>query len=120
MAPHAGWRGGFLKDQGKRTKSMAELITTDEEKAAVSFLDWDDAALGKAAKKLALTIVRCSKKSDGFDKVLPFSAGMLLIGGVVENNASEMRLDFGEFSHKDQACGDWEIIVRKKSAAASV
>ena len=35
---------------------MAELILTDAEKGAARHLDWDDAALGKAVKKLALNI----------------------------------------------------------------
>ena len=35
---------------------MAELILTDEEKMTANHLDWDDAALGRAVKKLALNI----------------------------------------------------------------
>lgn len=35
---------------------MVELITTPEEEAASSYLDWDDEALGKLVKAIALTI----------------------------------------------------------------
>lgn len=31
---------------------MAELILTEAEKSAASYLDWDDAALGKLVRKV--------------------------------------------------------------------
>lgn len=59
---------------------MAELVTTEEEEAAFSFLDWDDESLGKAVKAAAITI------RNGFDRAKKdeaqltiFSAAVLII-----------------------------------------
>ena len=54
---------------------MAELILTEEEKAAALWSDLDDAALGKLVKK---KIALLSSAAEQLDRVTTFAAAMLL------------------------------------------
>ena len=99
---------------------MAKLITTQKEKDAVSFLDWDDAALGKMCKQIALILRRKRQKQfvkgkvdDNLDACINAADGMFLIGNMVEMNAATMNLKFGDFTHNGKPAGDWELIVRQ-------
>lgn len=104
---------------------MAKLITTQAEKDAASFLDWDDAALGAMCKKMALMLqgrrrkqIEAGKADDDIGAVINAADGLLLIGSMVEMNARTLTLRFGDFTHAGKPEGDWEIRVkqtRKKS-----
>ena len=92
---------------------MAELIVTEAEKAAVSFLDWDDEALGKAVKEVALMLGKHCEDLEGFKKILPVSAAMVLASTAIDHNAGELSLTIGAFSHAGEDHGDWEVTVKK-------
>ena len=55
---------------------MAELILTEEEKAAALWSDLDDAALGKLVKK---KIALLTSAAEQLDRVTTFAAAMLLL-----------------------------------------
>jgi hypothetical protein len=101
---------------------MAQLITTQAEKDAVSFLDWDDASLGRMCKNIALMLHRArageiakGKKDDDIGAVINAADGMLLIGSMVECNAGTLTLKFGDVTHKGEPAGDWELRMRQLS-----
>ena len=69
---------------------MAELILTEEEKAAALWSDLDDAALGKLVKK---KIALLTSAAEQLDRVTTFAAAMLLCCAASEQNASEIALE---------------------------
>lgn len=76
---------------------MAELILTPEEIAEHSWLDVDDATLGKAVKHMGLTLIPkmkadAARRWDG-NEALYFSSYALLIGMLMD------RENIGRFEH---------------------
>jgi hypothetical protein len=92
---------------------MAELILTDEEKASNSYLDWDDAALGKLTKKVALTI-RDGRADDKLP-IIANAAAMMLVGMAHDSNAETFTLTLGGCTHHGEPVGDWKVTVKRKS-----
>lgn len=98
---------------------MARLVTTQAEKAAASYLNWDDAALGKFCKKMALVMeqqrAKLQKKAqdDGLDYAINAADGVLLIAHMIDVGAAKLDLKFGEFTHAGEAAGDWRIRVEQ-------
>lgn len=93
---------------------VADFIPTEAEKSTASCLGWDNEALGKLTKYIALLFSSLPADKNGSHRVLMSSCAMMLVGGCIEANATTATIEFGGFSHKDQPSGDWEIVVRKK------
>jgi len=89
---------------------MAEFIPTDEEKAAASYLDWDDAELGKFTKNLGLTLERMKDAA---------SAAMLLVSAAHDANAGTLELTLTDHSRKGVHTGNWRITVEKIDGTAT-
>lgn len=96
---------------------MAEFEPTEAEKEANSYLDWDDAELGKFTKYVALKFDAMKNDAEGLKKVTASSCAMLLMGACVDSNADELTLNMGGFSHKGIPEGDWTLIVKRKRKA---
>lgn len=88
---------------------MAELILTQEEKDALSYLDWDDASLGRAVKKLAVnTQIESDRKV-----VMVSSLAMALCGLMVETNAGTATYEFKGLAQGDKTLGDFIFTVQR-------
>src|SRR5699024_11084157 len=74
--------------------TMAELILTEAEKAATTWLELDDATIGKLVKKQALAIM---DKSVEMEQITSTSAVMLLCGFAADMNADKSEYDIGGF-----------------------
>ena len=94
---------------------MAELILTDEEKAAALWSDLDDAALGKLVKKIALL----TSAAEQLDRVTTFAAAMLLCCAAAEQNASEIAMEIDGLTQAGRDFGDWKIVAVKTTASTS-
>ena len=95
---------------------MAQLILTDEEKAALSWLDMDDDALGKLCRKACLVILQKEKSEDNPDdrkSVWAASAGMMLCGVADDANATTATFHFDGLTHGDKERGNWRVTVEK-------
>ncbi len=94
---------------------MAQLILTDEEKAALSWLDMDDDALGKLCRKACLVIPQYKDEENPDDRkpVWAASAGMLLCGVVDDANATRAIFNFEGLTHRDKERGNWRVTVEK-------
>lgn len=88
---------------------MAELILTEEEKAAALWSDLDDAALGKLVKKIALL----TSAAEQLDRVTTFAAAMLLCCAASEQNASEIALEIDGLNQAGREFGDWKVVAVK-------
>lgn len=95
---------------------MAELITTEAEKASASYLDWDDAALGKMCKWVATIIERGDKTADPEGKfpVKCSGAALILISLCRETNAGTLTFNLDGCTSCGADTGDWRIIVQRK------
>lgn len=89
---------------------MAQLILTDEEKAAATWMELDDATVGKVVKKTALGLMA---KSDEQGRVWWFSAAMLLCGMANDANADKFSQELLGFTEGDTDCGDWLVTVQR-------
>jgi len=87
---------------------MAELILTDEEKAAATWLELDNATIGKLVKKTALGLQAHSGEQG---QVWWFSAAMLLIGMASDSNADRFTQEIRGFTREGVPCGDWRVSV---------
>lgn len=88
---------------------MAELIITEEERRTLTFLEWDDAALGKAVKKLAMIF----PDNDGGRESLPsVAAGVFLISRAIDAGADRLVLKL-DGATNPEPLGDWEITIKQ-------
>ena len=90
---------------------MADLILTEEERNTLTFLEWDDATLGKAVKKIAMLF----PDKDGARETLPaVAAGVFLISRAVDAGADKLVLKLTG-AHNEKPLGDWEITLKQLS-----
>lgn len=104
---------------------MAVFEPTAEEKAAASYLDWDDAELGKFCKYLALKLTENQKDAEGLHRIAAASCAVMLVGQCVESNAANLTLKLSGHTNKGVETGDWVVTVkhrrpRKKSKLESL
>jgi hypothetical protein len=95
---------------------MAELILSDEEKAAVSWLDISDDALGKLCRKACLVIMKKEKSDTDPTEgkpVMAASAGMLLCGVADDMNATTATFQFDGLTNGEKERGNWRVSVEK-------
>lgn len=101
---------------------MAELILTDEEKAAISWLDLDDDALGKVCRKACLILMNKEKSEDDPDDRKPVwaaSAGMLLCGVADDANVATVTFTFDGLTNGEKEHGNWRVTVEKLDSTTS-
>lgn len=89
---------------------MAKLILTDAEKAANSWLDLDDANLGKVLKATALKL---KAHANDQSRLWFVSAAMLLCSMADDSNADRFSQTIKGFSNHGKLAGDWRVIVRR-------
>ena len=110
--PSMRWLAGAVDTE----KDMAELILTDDEKAAALWSDLDDAALGKLVKK---KIAFLADAAEQLDRVTTFAAAMLLCCAAAEQNFSELALEIDGMTQEGREFGDWLVVVMKTANAKS-
>lgn len=90
---------------------MAELILTDEEKQAISYInDWSDESLGKLLKKVSLQFI---KIADEQDKIVSAAAALYLLGTCVEADADSLEISVNDYEFYGKPHGDWLVNVKK-------
>lgn len=94
---------------------MAVFEPTEAEKAAASYLDWDDAELGKFTKQVALTLDGLKADAEGLHRVTVASCAMMIIGQCVEANAAELTLKLDGYTHKGLPEGNWLLTLKKRT-----
>lgn len=89
---------------------MAELILTEHEKQTLTYLEWDDAALGKAVKVIATIF----EDNDGRTSLKATGAAIFLICEAIRNNSMEMNVDLEGAVSGDEQLGDWNIKLTRR------
>jgi len=88
---------------------MAKLILTKEERSTLTFLEWDDAAIGKAVKKLAMMF---PDKDGGRESLPATAAGVVLISRAIDAGADTFTLKL-EGASDTKPLGDWLITIKQ-------
>jgi len=91
---------------------MAELILTEDEINAGTYLEWDDETLGRAVKALALEL----RDTYGQDALWFTMAGHVLIDSARQINAETTGLTLSGVTVKGEPIGDWRIVVERIKA----
>lgn len=92
---------------------MAVFEPTEAEKAANSYLDWDDEAVGKLAKYLALVLAENRGDAEGLKRISAASCAMTLVSNALDANATELKVKINGFTRKGEALGDWTLTLER-------
>jgi hypothetical protein len=97
---------------------MAELILSEEEKEALSYLDWDDETLGRLVKYLAASLVKSAKDQAPEMGNIPCNiatAVTVLVSHVNElgKDAGQIEVDGLTRNGGKVALGNWRITVER-------
>lgn len=94
---------------------MAELILTNEEKAAGLWSDLDDAALGKLLRKKICLLADAAAQ---LNETTTFAAAMLLCCAAAERNAGEIAFEIEGLTQAGRDFGDWKVVAVKTAPTA--
>lgn len=87
-----------------------ELILTEAEKKAATWLELDDESVGKLVKATALKI---AEKGGEEGKIWSWSAALILCSMASDSNCDTFTQTIEGLTSKGKSCGDWEIRIRK-------
>ncbi len=90
---------------------MAELILTEDEKAAATWAELDDDALGKVVKA---GMFRLKHISDEQKKLFAMYAAMILCSEAAAANADKFTLTVEGLTVKGQPIGTWKVTIKKQ------
>lgn len=99
---------------------MAELILTDAEKAAVSWLALSDEDLGKLCRKCVLDMPALFSDASDNKRLWAFTAGMLLCKVAAEANVDKLEFTGRGVRVGAANFGDWLVTVRRLCAKRKV
>lgn len=88
-----------------------ELILTESEKAAATWLELDDESVGKLVKA---TMFKIKQFSDESEKIYLWSAALMLCSAVAETNAGKYEQTIEGLTVHDKPYGNWKLIITKK------
>ena len=95
---------------------MAKLITTEEERAAASYLDWDDESVGRMSKYLALKFMEMDQvKADetGSLALGLHSACMVIVNSFDDSGFHRLELTVTGYTHHGQPRPDYKITITR-------
>lgn len=92
---------------------MAELVLTDEEKETASYLEWDDEALGRFTKYMALMWAQMPRDAKAFNRVLGASCAIAIMDVCAACNATDFEARIEGLMHGDKPLGDWVLTLRR-------
>lgn len=89
---------------------MAELILTEEEKAAATWLELPDETVGKLVKRTALGFIEADKE---MERIGCMSACLILTGMMHGANAETTTIKLNGTTTSKEPTGDWVIRIRR-------
>jgi len=91
---------------------MAELIITDEERQSKSYLDWDDAALGKCMRWASVEFDKRLEK-DGRDQIKGLAVALLYISDMLRFNAQSLTVTANGLTYSGVPLGDLRLTLER-------
>lgn len=98
---------------------MAELILTEEELAADTWLELDDATIGKLVKHTALQLKDTPNRSAEQAALWWWAAAIMMVGATADTNADTFTQTIKGYSRHGQIVGDFKITVEKLPEAGA-
>lgn len=92
---------------------MVKLICTKKELKAATFLEWDDASIGRLCKMTALKMIFPEDGQNNMP-VIASAASLVLVNLTNQTNAETCTLDQDGVTIKGESVGDWKITISKK------
>jgi len=89
---------------------MSQLIFTEEEKAAATFLELSDETVGQLVKHTALKFLEADKEKE---RLGIMSACLIITGFVGDANAETTTIDLNGTTAHGRNAGDWKITVER-------
>lgn len=89
---------------------MAQLILTEEEKAALTWAELPDAAVGAATKRVMSAILTVAHD---LEKLEIAAVAQHLIHQCIKVNAAKGKWTLEGISFGDEQLGDWRVIVER-------
>ena len=87
---------------------MAKLILTNEEKQSETFLEWDDASLGRAVKAVA----EICNDDHGKHALKATGAGVFLVSEAIRSGATELTISLEGATDGSRDLGNWKITIQ--------
>ena len=87
---------------------MAELVLTEAEKAAATWAELDDEALGRVVKA---EMFRLKELADYDHKLIALAAATMLCSIAAEANADKLAVTLEGLRREDKSLGDWEVMT---------
>ena len=88
---------------------MAQLILTEEERCTKTFLEWDDATLGKAVKRTADII-----HGEAGGRALRLTgAAIFIIEEMLKNHADSVTLELTGVTAGAKELGNWGVSIER-------
>lgn len=91
---------------------MAQLVLTEEEKAAELWTDLDDQALGALLRKKLIVFKTAAEQ---MDRAITMTAALLLCCDAAEAGATELTVNLDGVTQAGRDFGDWEIVAVRKT-----
>lgn len=92
---------------------MAQLILTDEEKAAELWTDLDDQALGALMRK---KLIQFKTAAEQMDRAITTTCALLLACAASEAGATEMEVTIDGVTKAGREFGDWKVVAIRTKA----
>lgn len=89
---------------------MSQLILTEEEKAAATFLELPDETVGHVVKHTAIQFIQTDQEKE---RLGIMSACLIITGMMHDANAEETTIKLEGTTTSTEHTGDWEITVRR-------
>lgn len=88
---------------------MAKLILTDEEKAAPTYIEWSDEAIGRAVKALAAKV----GDKHGQESMYSIMCATMLACQSSRINSTKTVIEQQGVTEADKELGDWRITIER-------
>jgi hypothetical protein len=89
---------------------MSQLILTEKEKAAATWLELPDATVGQLVKHTAIKILEAD---DEMGRVGYMSAALILTGMAGKANSATTTFTLKGTTFQDEPTGDWQITIKR-------
>ena len=90
---------------------MAKLVLTAKERVSANYLSWDDQALGRAVKKLALDIA----DHYGDEAMALTVCATMLASASTQRGAGRTEIDLMGVTDGTEELGDWTVVITRSA-----
>ena len=96
---------------------MAKLELTEQEKAAISWLEMSDEAVGMLVRKTCLELPALMARDETeMGKIWVTTCAMMLCNFAADANSMKSTFKFEGLTLADKQRGDWQVVIKRVKA----